>query len=117
VRLGAVSRPEEWIAEVFDDELLRFPNIEDEIVEMLHIAMVCVKMTPERWPKVADVVRTGYTVSERKKFRHPPKLGKFWKFQKFQAKFKCIQKFLKKLTEFLCLIHLTSQLHIYKIEM
>jgi hypothetical protein len=48
---------EEWSAEVFDSELLRYPSIEEEMVEMLQIVMACVSRTPERRPKIPDVVR------------------------------------------------------------
>ncbi|MQL94761.1 hypothetical protein Taro_027425 [Colocasia esculenta] len=48
---------EEWTAEVFDIELLRYPNIEEEMVEMLQIAMTCVVRIPEQRPKIAEVVR------------------------------------------------------------
>ncbi|CAN0891791.1 Probable inactive receptor kinase At4g23740 [Linum grandiflorum] len=47
---------EEWTAEVFDLELLRFPNIEEEMVEMLQIGMNCVVRMPEQRPKMSDVV-------------------------------------------------------------
>lgn len=48
---------EEWTAEVFDVELLRYPNIEEEMVEMLQIAMSCVIRMPDQRPKMPDVVR------------------------------------------------------------
>lgn len=48
---------EEWTAEVFDVELLRYPNIEEEMVEMLQIGMNCVVKMPEQRPKMAEVVR------------------------------------------------------------
>ncbi|GMJ06476.1 hypothetical protein like AT4G23740 [Hibiscus trionum] len=49
---------EEWTAEVFDLELLRYPNIEEEMVEMLQIAMSCVARLPEQRPKMADLAKT-----------------------------------------------------------
>lgn len=48
---------EEWTAEVFDVELLRYPNIEEEMVEMLQIGMRCVANSPEQRPKMAEALK------------------------------------------------------------
>ncbi|KAL5225858.1 hypothetical protein ABZP36_012497 [Zizania latifolia] len=48
---------EEWTAEVFDVELLRYKDIEEEMVAMLHVALACVTLQPDQRPSMADVVR------------------------------------------------------------
>ncbi|KAG5036148.1 hypothetical protein AAZX31_04G219700 [Glycine max] len=48
---------EEWTAEVFDVQLLRYPNIEEEMVGMLQIGMACAARIPDQRPKMPDVVR------------------------------------------------------------
>ncbi|CAA0838206.1 Probable inactive receptor kinase [Striga hermonthica] len=47
---------EEWTAEVFDVGLLRCPNIEEELVEVLQIAMACVGRIADQRPKMSEVV-------------------------------------------------------------
>lgn len=47
---------EEWTAEVFDLELMRYQNIEGEMVSMLQVAMQCVDTVPEKRPKMSTVV-------------------------------------------------------------
>ncbi|KAF5959753.1 hypothetical protein HYC85_000962 [Camellia sinensis] len=48
---------EEWTAEVFDLELMRYQNIEEEMVQMLQIALSCVTKELDMRPTMNEVVR------------------------------------------------------------
>ncbi|KAH7434625.1 hypothetical protein KP509_06G026600 [Ceratopteris richardii] len=47
---------EEWTAEVFDEQLIRHGNAEDEMVQILQIAMACVAASPAQRPTMHQVV-------------------------------------------------------------
>ncbi|KZV51921.1 putative inactive receptor kinase-like [Dorcoceras hygrometricum] len=48
---------EEWTAEVFDSELLKYQNIEEEMVQLLQIALSCVAKGVDMRPSIDDVMR------------------------------------------------------------
>ena len=48
---------EEWTAEVFDEELLRGQYVEEEMVQMLQIALACVAKGSDNRPRMDEVVR------------------------------------------------------------
>ncbi|XP_047095306.1 probable inactive receptor kinase At5g58300 [Lolium rigidum] len=48
---------EEWTSEVFDVDLLRHSNTEDEMVQLLQVGMACVAIPPDQRPRMEDVVR------------------------------------------------------------
>ncbi|VAI08209.1 probable inactive receptor kinase At1g48480 [Triticum dicoccoides] len=45
---------EEWTAEVFDQELLRYQNVEEEMVQLLQLAIDCSAQHPDRRPNMSD---------------------------------------------------------------
>lgn len=47
---------EEWMAKVFDVELLRYPNVEENMVQLLQLAIDCVAQYPDKRPSMSDVV-------------------------------------------------------------
>ncbi|RZC78861.1 hypothetical protein C5167_003072 [Papaver somniferum] len=48
---------DEWTAEVFDPELLRYKNIEEELVAMLHIGLACVAPQADMRPTMLEVAK------------------------------------------------------------
>ncbi|XP_057425098.1 probable leucine-rich repeat receptor-like protein kinase At1g68400 [Lotus japonicus] len=62
---GAVDLPrwvqsvvrEEWTAEVFDLELMRYKDIEEDMVGLLQIAMACTAPAPDQRPRMSHVVK------------------------------------------------------------
>ncbi|KAL7093542.1 hypothetical protein ACP275_11G046300 [Erythranthe tilingii] len=48
---------EEWTAEVFDVELMRYHNVEEEMVQLLQIGMACVAVVPDQRPTMGDALR------------------------------------------------------------
>lgn len=49
---------EEWTAEVFDLELMRYKDAEEEMVALLQIAMTCTAIAPDQRPKMSHVVKS-----------------------------------------------------------
>lgn len=48
---------EDWAAEVFDMELMKYDDVEEEMGQLLQIAMTCVATVPNQRPAMLDVVR------------------------------------------------------------
>ncbi|KAH6799399.1 receptor-like kinase 1 [Perilla frutescens var. frutescens] len=45
---------EEWTAEVFDLELLRYQNVEEDMVQLLQLAVECTASYPDKRPSMAE---------------------------------------------------------------
>lgn len=48
---------EEWTSEVFDLELLRYQNVEEEMVQLLQLATDCAAQYPDNRPSMSEVTR------------------------------------------------------------
>ncbi|KAM0041336.1 putative protein kinase RLK-Pelle-LRR-III family [Helianthus debilis subsp. tardiflorus] len=48
---------EEWTSEVFDLELLRYQNVEEEMVQLLQLAIDCAAQYPDNRPTMSEVTR------------------------------------------------------------
>ncbi|KAK7320166.1 hypothetical protein RJT34_04900 [Clitoria ternatea] len=49
---------EEWTSEVFDLELLRYHNVEEEMVQLLQLAVDCAAQYPDKRPSMSEVARS-----------------------------------------------------------
>lgn len=47
---------EEWTSEVFDSELLRYQSAEEEMVQLLQLAIDCAAQNPDKRPTMSEVV-------------------------------------------------------------
>ncbi|GKB55312.1 probable inactive receptor kinase [Tanacetum coccineum] len=47
---------EEWTTDVFDVELMRSPKLDNEMIQMLQIALACVEKVPDRRLSITEVV-------------------------------------------------------------
>lgn len=47
---------EEWTSEVFDSELLRYQSVEEEMMQLLQLAVDCTVQYPDKRPSMAEVV-------------------------------------------------------------
>ncbi|PHT44998.1 putative inactive receptor kinase [Capsicum baccatum] len=50
---------EEWTAEVFDIELMKYQNIQEEMVQMLQIGLSCVTKVPDMRPSMVEISASG----------------------------------------------------------
>lgn len=48
---------EEWTSEVFDLELLRYQNVDEEMVQLLQLAIDCAAQYPDKRPTMSEVTR------------------------------------------------------------
>ncbi|KAM0932612.1 putative protein kinase RLK-Pelle-LRR-III family [Dioscorea sansibarensis] len=60
---------EEWTAEVFDAELVRgYPGVEEDMVQLLQVAISCVSTMPDSRPDMSEVVRMIEEILSRSEF-------------------------------------------------
>ncbi|KZV46402.1 atypical receptor-like kinase 1 [Dorcoceras hygrometricum] len=54
---------DKWTIQVFDPELLRYENLEEQMVPLLHLAISCTSQNPEKRPSIAEIVRRIHEIS------------------------------------------------------
>ncbi|MQL86012.1 hypothetical protein Taro_018531 [Colocasia esculenta] len=69
---------EEWTSEVFDSELLRYQNAEEEMVQLLQLAVDCAAQNPDKRPamseiasRIEEIQRSSAEAEERYQQQHP----------------------------------------------
>ncbi|GJV33289.1 hypothetical protein Tco_1393689 [Tanacetum coccineum] len=48
---------EEWTAEVFNEELMKYQHAEEQMVQMLQNGLACVARVPDMRPSMDDVIK------------------------------------------------------------
>lgn len=66
---------EEWTAEVFDAELVKYGSSEEEMVQLLQLAMACVSVVPDQRPTINEVVGEIRELHEKNKMATPKEVG------------------------------------------
>lgn len=61
---------EEWTSELFDVELLSCKEAEEEMVNMLQVAIMCVRWSPEQRPKMREVVKMIENITGDHDYQH-----------------------------------------------
>ncbi|KAI4339453.1 hypothetical protein MLD38_024397 [Melastoma candidum] len=66
---------EEWTGEVFDGELLRYQDVEEEMVQLLQLALDCTVQYPDKRPAMSEVMRRIENLIRAGQHKEPGDIG------------------------------------------